>query len=173
MSLLASAWAQEQQGLDRKTHAVLQVLARCSNGVECSGALASIVEAAGVDAVEWHVATLVNAGLLLIQGGHIELTLDVEMLRRHLQRNRRQLAPTATTDTPARLPEPPRTKQPPAPPAPSRVFVRQGSPEWDAWMKARPRGAPTSYSPEHKASGWWFPSQWPDGQQHNRRQGRE
>lgn len=170
MNALAIAWAEAQRGLDAATHAVLKAMAERANGVACALSQAEIAAAADVEAesVEWHIATLVNAGLLLIRDGRLELNLDIEMLSRHLQRNRRRAgpeAPIAAPETPPQ-PEPPRLKpQKPAPATPpTRVFVREGSPEWQAWMRARPRGCPVHFSAEHKARGWWFPSLWPGEQ---------
>jgi len=53
----------------------------------------------------------------------------------------------------------------PAEPAPVRVFVREGSPGWTAWMAheralGRPTRTPT-WSQAERAEGWWFPSDFP------------
>ena len=40
-----------------------------------------------------------------------------------------------------------------------RVFVRRGSPEWDAWQQVKKTQA--VMSSEHRCEGWWFPTQWP------------
>jgi hypothetical protein len=53
----------------------------------------------------------------------------------------------------------------PAEPAPVRVFVRDGSPGWVAWMAheralGRPTRTPT-WSQAERAEGWWFPSDFP------------
>lgn len=191
MILLASAWAQEQQGLDRETHAVLQVLAQSANGVECTAEQTRIAFVADVDldSVEWHIATLVNAGLVVIEGGRIQLNLDLDMLRRHLRRNRRKLAPASPEaetqpeavasarplkDFVPKLARQPagRARPEPAPSAPTRVFVAEGTPEWNAWMRARPTGAPITYSPADRARGWWFPSRWPAGATQQRQEER-
>ncbi|MFL5063421.1 MAG: hypothetical protein ACJ8FU_08440 [Xanthobacteraceae bacterium] len=166
MNALASAWAEAQVVDDPAAHRVLLALAANERlSVPQIAILSDVTD----DAVETHVAALVNAGLLLVRGDRLELNFDLDMLVRHLRRNRGQIgsggSPAAVEPKPAPEPEPKPAKAPVA--LQSRVFVRQGSPEWDAWMRARgPRGAPVTYS--GGAAGWWFPSQWPPSSQEQR-----
>lgn len=53
-----------------------------------------------------------------------------------------------------------------APPAArSRVFVREGTPAWDAWADhlwtRDGKSTPRTWSDSHRAEGWWFPSELP------------
>lgn len=46
----------------------------------------------------------------------------------------------------------------------SQVFVRTETPEWQAWLAHKGRSSiPSSYSKEHRAVGWFFPTRWPPG----------
>lgn len=171
---LAVAWAEAQPIDNPQTHDVLLVLAR--NNCDC--ALSQIAGGACVPAaeVEAHVRDLVKAGLLLLDGDRLALNFDAEMAEKHLRRNRRSVGPVAPAplsdtapaeNTRQRAPEPPqraaRAKPGIGPPeVRPRVFVAEGSPEFDAWERTRPgRGFPRSVHDGKR--GWWFATQWPAG----------
>lgn len=162
-ALFASAWADAQAVDDPAAHRVLLALA--ANGCRLSVPQIAILSDVADDAVEMHVSALVNAGLLLVTESGLALNFDQEMLLRHLKRNRRQIGsgapPAAVEPKPAPKPKPEPKPAWPSRTIPGRVFVRQGSPEWYAWLKARDRrGVPITYSAGEP--GWWFPSQWPE-----------
>lgn len=43
------------------------------------------------------------------------------------------------------------------------VFVRAGSPQAEDWIRHGHKATLWKYYPEHRADGWWFPSEWPPG----------
>lgn len=46
----------------------------------------------------------------------------------------------------------------------SKVFVREGTPEWEAWQ--RTKKTPVTDNRDLGCRGWWFPSQYPNGLAH-------
>lgn len=61
-----------------------------------------------------------------------------------------------------------RLTESPSASTPLRFFVREDSTAWNAWQAhLRANGKPGSnstHSREHRAHGWWFPSEWPPGE---------
>ena len=43
----------------------------------------------------------------------------------------------------------------------NNFFISISTPAWHAWQQLKP--TPVTFSPEHHANGWWFPSEWPPG----------
>ncbi len=50
-----------------------------------------------------------------------------------------------------------------APKGEARVFVRRGTPAWEAWSRERRGKIPVQREPGGTADGWWFPSLFPHG----------
>jgi len=43
----------------------------------------------------------------------------------------------------------------------NNFFISISTPAWRAWQQLK--ATPVTFSPEHHANGWWFPSEWPPG----------
>jgi hypothetical protein len=51
--------------------------------------------------------------------------------------------------------------------AAGKVFVAKGTPQWTAWQRVQHSSCVTSA--EHRQDGWWFESEWPNGEPDERK----
>jgi uncharacterized protein YdaU (DUF1376 family) len=51
--------------------------------------------------------------------------------------------------------------------AAGKVFVAKGTPQWTAWQRVQHSSCVTSA--EHRQDGWWFESEWPNGEHSDER----